>query len=302
MHAGASGLGQLSGPPPRDRVRAPPVWIKRFPMVMTVENRFKTALRNGQAQIGLWQALANPYTAEICAGAGFDWLLFDGEHAPNDVPTLMAQLQAVAASDAHPIARPPIGETWIIKQYLDIGFSTLLVPLVDTPEQAAELARAVRYPPEGVRGVGAGVARASRWNRIGDYLNRANDQICLLVQVETRRGLDHLDEIARTDGVDGVFIGPADLSAALGHRGDPGHTDVQAAVEDAIARVRAAGKAPGILTADEALARRYLELGCLFVAVGNDVGLLAKAADGLAGRFKTGAAPAPASPSGSSVY
>lgn len=253
-----------------------------------VENMFKTALREKRAQIGLWQALANPYTAEICAGAGFDWLLFDGEHGPNDVPLLLAQLQAIAGSSSHPIARPPIGETWLIKQYLDIGFSTLLAPLVDTAAQARDLVSAVRYPPEGRRGVGAGVARVSRWNRTSDYLQWANDQVCLLVQIETREGLANLDEIAATEGVDGVFIGPADLSAALGHRGNPGHPVVQAAVENAIARVLAQGKAPGILTSDEILARRYLELGCLFLAVGNDVGLLTRAADELAGRFERG--------------
>jgi 4-hydroxy-2-oxoheptanedioate aldolase len=257
---------------------------ERFTMA-AVENRFKLALRQGRAQIGLWQALASPYAAEICAGAGFDWLLFDGEHAPNDVPGLLAQLQAVGASDTHPVARPPFGETWIIKQYLDIGFRTLLVPMVETAAQAEALVRAMRYPPEGIRGVGAAIARASGWNRQGDYLAWANEQVCLLVQVETRRGLENLDAIAGVEGVDGVFIGPADLSASLGHRGDPGHPEVQAAIEDAITRVRAAGKAPGILTSSEALARRYLDLGCRFVAVGADLSVFVGAIDALARRF-----------------
>lgn len=257
-----------------------------------LQNPFKTALREGRPQIGLWQGLANPYTAEICAGAGFDWLLFDGEHAPNDVPTLLSQLQAIGGLPVNAVARPPVGEPWIIKQYLDLGFSNLLVPLVETPDQAEGLVRTVRYPPEGIRGVGAALARAARWNRLGDYLQWANDQICLLLQVETRAGLENLAAIASTEGVDGVFIGPADLSAALGHRGDPGHPEVQTAVETAIAQVQAAGKAAGILTSDEALARRYLDLGCLFVAVGNDVSLLTKAADTLAARFGRNAAPA----------
>lgn len=259
-----------------------------------VQNRFKSALRKGRAQIGLWQALASPYTAEICAGAGFDWLLFDGEHAPNDVPTLLAQLQAIGGGPTHAIARPPIGDVRIIKQYLDIGFTTLLVPLVETVEQAELMVRAVRYPPDGIRGVAASIVRASRWNRLPDYLEWANQEICLLVQVETRRGLDNLDAIAGAEGVDGVFIGPADLSAALGHLGDPGHPEVLAAIEDAIARVKAAGKAPGILMADEALARRYLELGCLFLAVGADAALLARAADALCARYKDAAGSAPA--------
>ncbi len=253
-----------------------------------VVNPFKAALCEGRPQIGLWQALANPYTAEICAGAGFDWLLFDGEHAPNDVPSLLAQLQAVSSAPSHPVARPPFGETRLIKQYLDIGFSTLLIPLVESATQARELVSAVRYPPEGIRGVGASSARVSRWNRQSDYLAWANDEVCLLAQVETIKGLQNLEAIASVEGIDGVFIGPSDLSASLGHRGNPGHPDVQAAIEDAIGRIRAAGKAAGILTSNEAFAHRYLELGCLFVAVGADVGLLVGAVDGLARRFGRG--------------
>lgn len=254
-------------------------------------NSFKAALLEGRPQIGLWQALASPYTAEICAGAGFDWLLFDGEHAPNDVRSLLAQLQAVSALPVHPVARPPAGETWVLKQYLDIGFSSLLAPLVESAEQARQLVRAVRYPPQGVRGVATGIVRAAGWGGDADYIERANDDVCLLVQVETRAGLEQIDEIAATDGVDGVFIGPADLSASLGFRGRPGHPEVKAAMEHAIARVRHAGKAAGILMADEAEARRYLDLGCLFVAVGADVSLLAGAVRTLAGRFKNAATP-----------
>lgn len=264
-------------------------------------NTFKQALREGRAQIGLWQALACPYTAELCAGAGFDWLLFDGEHAPNDIRSLLSQLQAVSAYQSHPVARLPIGQTHLVKQYLDIGFTTLLVPLVDTPEQAAELALAVRYPPHGRRGIGSAIARASRWNRIAGYLDGADDEVCLLVQAETRLAMENLDEIAGTDGVDGVFIGPADLSAALGHRGNPKHPEVQAAIEDGIARILAAGKAAGVLIADETLARRYLELGCTFVAVGTDVTILAQGTADLAKRFKAGQ-PSSSTPDGGGVY
>jgi 4-hydroxy-2-oxoheptanedioate aldolase len=251
-----------------------------------VENRFKSALREGRAQIGLWQGLVSPVTAEICAGAGFDWLLFDGEHAPNTLQTLLAQLQASAPYPTHAVARPPVGEAWIIKQYLDLGFETLLVPMVDTAEQAQALVRATRYPPAGIRGVGSALARASRFNRWSDYLAWADSQVCLLVQVETRAGLDNIEAIAATDGVDGVFIGPADLSAALGHLGNRNHPEVQAAVDLAIQRIIASGKAAGILVADDAAARRYLDMGCLFVGVGNDVGLLSNAAKALARRFK----------------
>ncbi|WP_395446593.1 4-hydroxy-2-oxoheptanedioate aldolase (plasmid) [Aminobacter sp. UC22_36] len=251
-------------------------------------NNFKAALLNGEAQIGLWLGLANAYTAEICAGAGFDWLVIDGEHAPNDVPVMATQLQAIAASGSHPVVRPPIGETWIIKQLLDIGAQTILVPMVETADQAHELVQAMRYPPHGVRGVGAALARASAFNRIPDYLATANDQTCLLVQLESRAGLAQLEAIATVDGVDGIFIGPADLAADMGYLGKPGAPEVQAAVEDAIRRIGISGKAAGILTSDAMLAQRYLELGATFVAVGNDVGLLAQATSALAATFKAG--------------
>lgn len=251
-----------------------------------LKNSFKAAIRAGRPQIGLWQLLASPITAEISAGSGFDWLLFDGEHGPNDLPSLLAQIQAVAPYSSHPVARLPVGETALIKQYLDIGFQTLLVPFVESAAQAAELVRAVRYPPEGLRGVAGGIVRASRWGRIPNYLDRASDEICLLVQVESIAGFDALDEIAATKGVDGVFIGPADLSAAFGFRGRPGAEEMIARVEQAIYRVHAAGKASGLLTLDHDFARRCLDLGSSFVAVGTDVGLLSQSSDGLARQFK----------------
>lgn len=262
-------------------------------------NTFKQRLLAGDAQVGLWLGLADPYCAELAANAGFDWLVIDGEHAPNDLRSLLGQLQAVAPYPAQPIIRPPIGDPVLIKQLLDIGVQTLLVPMVDSAAQAAELVRAMRYPPFGIRGVGSALARASRWNSIPGYLDQADEQMCLLVQIENLDGLANLDAIATVEGVDGVFIGPADLSAAMGYRGNPGHPEVQAAIEDAIARIRRAGKAVGILSADEVLARRYLELGCSFVAVGVDTSLLMKALQGLASRFKGTPAPPP---SAGSVY
>ena len=249
-------------------------------------NGFKAALREGRPQIGLWQVLASPITAEICAGADFDWLLFDGEHGPNDIPGLLAQLQAVAPYPVHPIARLPHGETALIKQYLDIGFQTLLIPFVESAAQAAALVRAVRYPPDGMRGVAGGIVRASRWGRIPDYLDRASDQICLLVQVETQAGLDALDEIARVDGVDGIFIGPADLAAAYGFRGRPGAPEMVARVEDAIGRLRQADMPSGLLTADLAFGRKCIELGSAFVAIGTDAGLILRGGDALLESFR----------------
>ena len=262
-------------------------------------NNFKAALTHETPQIGLWLGLANAYTAEIAAGAGFDWLLIDGEHAPNDLPTLVGQLQAIAASSSHPVVRAPIGETWIIKQLLDIGAQTILVPMVETAEQAAALVRAMKYPPQGIRGVGAALARASNFNRVPDYLTTANAQTCLLVQVEAVAALQAIEEIAAVDGVDGIFIGPSDLAADMGLLGRPGERAVQDAVEDGIARIIAAGKPAGILTSDETLARRYIELGARFVAVGTDVTLLSQATSSLLARFKTTAsAQAPGKSSG----
>jgi len=252
-------------------------------------NPFKQALAEKRPQIGLWVGLGDSYTTEICAGAGFDWLLLDGEHSPNDIRSLLQQAQAVAAyPQTHAIARVPVGHghagTTLIKQYLDLGIQTLLVPMVDTPQQAADLVRAMRYPPSGIRGMGG--ARASRWGRIATYPKDANSQVCLLVQAESQLALDNLEAIAAVEGVDGVFIGPADLSASLGHVGNPMHPEVQGAIEDAVRRINRAGKAAGILTPDETLARKYLELGFLFVAVGLDNNLLARHTSALAARFK----------------
>jgi 4-hydroxy-2-oxoheptanedioate aldolase len=260
------------------------------------KNLFKQALKEKQPQIGLWLALANAYTVEICAETGFDWLLIDGEHGPSDVPLMMAQLQAIKGSSSHPVIRVPIGETWLIKQCLDIGAQTLLVPMVESGQEAEALVKAVRYPPHGVRGVGAALARASRFNAIPDYLQTANDEICLLLQIENRAGLAALDAIATTDGVDGVFIGPADLAADMGFLGRPGAPEVQAAVEAALLRIQSHGKAAGILTADPVLAQRYLDLGASFVAVGSDVGLLTNASRQLLGKFSKEPVAAPAKP------
>ncbi|NIY48712.1 4-hydroxy-2-oxoheptanedioate aldolase [Cedecea colo] len=249
-------------------------------------NRFKLALKENLPQIGLWLALANPYSAEICAGAGFDWVLLDGEHAPNDVPILMNQLQVLSSSSSHAVVRPPVDSPALIKQLLDIGAQTILIPMIESVEQAQEMIRAVRYPPEGIRGVGAALARASGFNRTPDYLQTANEQICLLLQIESRAGIEQLDAIAKLEHVDGIFIGPADLAADMGYLGQPGASEVQRVVMEALARIRSHGKAAGILSADPHLCVRYLEAGATFVAVGSDVGLLVKASSALAAEFK----------------
>ena len=266
--------------------------------MQTPLNLFKQKLQEPVAQIGLWLGLANPLSADICAGAGFDWLLIDGEHAPNDLHRILAQLQTIAAyPTSQAVARIPVGDTPLIKQYLDLGVQTLLVPMVDTPEQATALVQACRYPqnddsPDGKGGIrGMAGTRASRWGRYPNYPKEANAQVCLLVQAESRTALKNLDAIAAIDGVDGVFIGPADLSASMGYVGNAGHPEVQAAIEDAIARILKAGKAPGILTTDLTLAKHYISLGVRFIAVGLDTNLLLRATDALLAQFKTPATP-----------
>jgi 4-hydroxy-2-oxoheptanedioate aldolase len=262
-------------------------------------NPFKAALAQPQAQIGLWLGLADPYTAELCASTGFDWLLIDGEHGPNDLRSMLGALQAVAPYPSHPIVRIPQGDAALIKQVLEIGATTLLVPMVESAEQARALVQAMRYPPQGVRGVGSGLARSSRWSAEADYLHTANERMCLLVQVETASALAQVDAIAAVQGVDGVFIGPADLSASMGHLGQPGHPEVRAAIEHAFERIQAAGKAAGILAVDETLARHWIAKGARFVAVGVEATLLAQAARALSRRFRDTAAPTPASASAS---
>lgn len=263
---------------------------------MPAHNPFKAALAARQAQIGLWMSGAAPYFAEVTATAGFDWLLIDGEHAPNDVRTILQTLQVLGPYRSQPVVRAVAGETALIKQLLDIGARTLLVPMVDTAEQAAELVRATRYPPFGVRGVGSAVARVSQWSARTDYLDVADDEVCLLVQAETTTALKNLEAICAVDGVHGVFIGPADLAASMGHRGNPGHPEVQAAIEAAMRTIVASGKAAGTLTSDPALAQRYLQLGCSFVAVGVDVLMFVNAARKLRSQFAGSTVVAPALP------
>ena len=251
-------------------------------------NRFKAALANKETQIGFWLSMADPYLAEVSATAGFDWLLIDNEHAPNDVRTTLSQLQAVAPYRGEAVVRPVSGDVALIKRLLDIGVRNLLVPMIDTEEQARLMVSAVRYPPHGIRGVGSAVGRASRWSSRKDYLDVADEEICLLVQAETVTALSSLDAICAVDGIDGVFIGPADLAASMGYRGKAGHPEVQAAIDGAIKKIVASGKAAGTLTSDPALARHYLELGCTFVATGIDILILANGARKLAADFGRG--------------
>ena len=249
------------------------------------QNAFKRALRAGQAQIGLWSSLSSNYTVEVIAGAGYDWILLDSEHSPADLENLLTQLQAAAPYPTHPVVRVPWNDMVNIKRVLDIGAQSLLVPYVSTKAEAENAVSFTRYPSAGVRGV-AGTTRATRFGRVKDYAKRAHEEICLLVQVETQPALANIEAICAVDGVDGVFIGPADLHASMGYPGETANAKVKPLIDDAIRRIRKAGKAPGILTPNEADARHWLECGALFVAVGSDVGILARGAEALAAKFK----------------
>jgi 4-hydroxy-2-oxoheptanedioate aldolase len=249
-------------------------------------NTFKRALRANKVQIGLWCSLSHHYATELVAGAGFDWLLLDTEHSPNDLESVLQQLQAAAPYPTHAVVRVPWNDMVTIKRYLDAGAQSLLIPYVQNAEEAKAAVAYTRYPPAGVRGV-AGATRATRFGRVKDYAKRAQEELCVLVQVETQQALDNIEKIAAVEGVDGVFIGPADLHASLGYAGETNNPKVMPVIDDAIRRIRKAGKAPGILTGVEADARRWLECGGLFVAVGADTGILARGTEALAAKFKS---------------
>lgn len=250
------------------------------------KNTFKQALANGDRQIGCWMSFAEASVAEIMGTTGFDWLVIDGEHAPNDIRSIRDQLLALAASPSHPVVRIPVGETWMVKQVLDAGAQTVLIPMVESAEQAREMVRACQYPPHGTRGVGATAARATRFGSVSEYIQTADQEVCLLLQVENRAGIAALDEILAVEGVDGVFIGPADLSTDMGFQGNSTNPEVRAVVADAISRIKAAGKAPGILGTTNEASQAYLDMGAQFLAVALDVMILARGARNLSTEWK----------------
>lgn len=239
-------------------------------------NKLKAALKNDQTQLGMWLGFASPMMAELVAGAGYDWCLIDGEHAPNTVQTILAQLQAMNGAGASPVVRVPYGNEWLLKQMLDIGAQSILVPMVETAADAERMARAVRYPPFGTRGMANAMIRASGYNAIADYPTTANDEICLIVQAESAKAIENIDAIVATDGVDAVFIGPSDLSADMGFPGDLNAPEVNAAIEHAISRIHAAGKASGIVTYGGDNYAKYHNLGVRFLGLGADVTVVAE--------------------------
>ncbi len=248
-------------------------------------NRFKRGLKEGRVQLGCWLSLASHAAAEVCAGSGFDWVLVDMEHAPNELHMVHHQLQAVSGYPVSALVRPAWNDMVVLKRLADLGAQTLLIPFVQDAAEAARAVAALRYPPQGMRGVSAS-SRANRYGRVKNYFARASEEMCVLVQVESRAALAQVEAIASVDGVDGVFIGPQDLAADFGYLGNPSHPEVQAAITQGIGRIRAAGKAPGILSFAEADARRWIETGAAFVAVTSDQFLLARESSAVMGRFR----------------
>ena len=247
-------------------------------------NQFRRDLIAGKQLIGCWSSLASPITTEILGLAGFDWLLLDGEHAPNDVSSFIPQLMALKDSSSAPVVRPQWNDTVEIKRLLDAGFYNFMIPFVQSAEEAQRAVAATRYPPEGVRGVSV-AQRSNRYNTVKDYLKIINENITVMVQIENHTGVEAMDAICAVPGVDGIFIGPSDLAAAYGHLGDAAHPDVQAAMRTVFDRARAHGKPVGILAPVEADARRYIEMGASFVAVGRDLGVFRGATQALRDRY-----------------
>jgi 4-hydroxy-2-oxoheptanedioate aldolase len=250
-----------------------------------LHNSFKRALTAGKLQIGLWHSLSSHFTVEILAECGFDWLLLDTEHSPNELPMVHSQLQAVAGNPTHAVVRPAWNDQVVIKRLLDIGAQSFLIPFIETEEEALKAVASTRYPPKGVRGF-ASQSRASKFGSVTDYYQRADEEICVLLQIESEKGLTNLEKIARVDGVDGVFVGPGDLSAALGYLGQPAHPEVVKVIDDTIRRIKTCGVAPGVLTGDTKLAQHYIEQGCQFTAVGSDIGVLVSGAKQLVRQFR----------------
>ncbi|WP_411734754.1 aldolase/citrate lyase family protein [Paeniglutamicibacter sp.] len=261
-----------------------------MPFLIEPDPSFKDALHHADhALSGIWVCSGSPLVAEICAGAGFDWIFIDAEHSPNGLESILGQLQAVRGYPVIPVVRPPVNDTVLIKQYLDLGVQSLIIPMVNNAEQARAAVAACHYPPMGVRGVGSALARSARWNRIPDYLTRAGETLTLMVQIESAEAVANVEEIVATQGVDGIFIGPSDLAASMGVIGQQDHPDVVAAVETAMAAGKAAGKYVGVNAFAEAPAKRYIELGAHYVGVGADVALLARGTEALAAKFRPSA-------------
>ncbi|MDR7083502.1 4-hydroxy-2-oxoheptanedioate aldolase [Arthrobacter ginsengisoli] len=261
-----------------------------MPLRIEPQNTFRDALRNetgaaGRPLAGMWVCSGSPLVAEVCAGSGLDWLLVDAEHSPNGLESILAQLQAIHGYPIHTLVRPPVNDTVLIKQYLDLGVQNLLVPMVNSAADAEAAVAATRYPPQGVRGVGSALARAARWNRVPDYLARAGETISVTVQIESAAAVDAVEDILKVDGVDAIFLGPSDLAASMGLLGQQDHEEVRTAVEHCLTAANAAGKPAGVNAFNPDTARRYLDAGADFILVGADVALLARGSEALAANY-----------------
>jgi 2-dehydro-3-deoxyglucarate aldolase len=255
-----------------------------------IPNRFRQKLIAGHPLIGCWCSLGSPITTEVLGIAGFDWLLLDGEHAPNDVLSFIPQLMALKGSRSAPVVRPSCNDAVEIKRLLDAGFHNFLIPFIESAEQARRAVAATRYPPQGVRGVSVS-QRGNRYGTVADYFDVANEHVAVMVQIESRAGVAAVQEIAAVEGVDGLFIGPSDLAAGHGHLGHANHPEVQAAIAAVFAAARQAGKPTGILSPVESEARRYMDMGASFVAVGSDLGVFRGATQALIDKFRPGSTP-----------
>ncbi|WP_461188132.1 aldolase/citrate lyase family protein [Arthrobacter sp. Z4-13] len=255
-------------------------------MPLRIDDTFRDALAASSRPLaGMWVCSGSPLIAELCAGSGLDWLLVDAEHSPNGLESILAQLQAVSGYPVHTLVRPPVNDTVLIKQYLDLGVQNLLIPMVNSVAEAEVAVAATRYPPEGVRGVGSALARAARWNRVPDYLTRAGETISVTVQIESTAAVDAVADISKVDGVDAIFLGPSDLAASMGLLGQQEHPEVRAAVEHCLAAAKKAGKPAGVNAFNPDTARHYLGNGADFILVGADVALLARGSEALAAQF-----------------
>jgi len=253
-------------------------------MSSPLPNLFRQRILALEKQIGFWSGMSSPISIELAGMAGFDWILLDGEHAPTDIPVFLQLLQALQGSGSAIVGRPSENNAVQIKQMLDIGFYNLLIPFIESGEEAARAVAATRYPPQGIRGVSM-LNRSNRYGNVPEYFSTINDNICVLLQIESEAGIAAVDDIASTQGVDGIFVGPSDLAAGLGHLGNPGHPHVQDAIRYLYTRARAHGKAVGTLAPARADARRYLDMGMHFVAVGTDYGIFKQALGDLRAAF-----------------
>ena len=254
---------------------------------MGIENKFKRALKEGNIQYGIWNGIPHSYAAEICAGAGFDYMVVDAEHGPFDISQIIIQMQAVSRyQHCSTVVRIASDDPILMKRLMDAGVQSFIIPMIESADQAETMVKALRYPPKGTRGVGTALARAAQWNRVNDYFKLADDEMCLITQIESVKGVEALDDILAVEGIDVVFLGPADLAGSMGVVGQPGHPDVVASVKNCIQKIVNSGKTAGILTSDKALIAEYRDLGVKMLAVGLDTIILAKATKGLAEHYK----------------